>query len=631
MDDADGASSISDVEIKGTVNIADHAFGGITLFNAGLTSSISGVQIGQNLGDDVNLTNNAVDVVIFGNVGDVNVTADLTAGANTTAGVTVLGLDAVGSLSPTNIAVDGSSFSGYGLATPAISLAAPDAVTPAPFGDLISINDVSAADTTFDGVSVNSATTAQFFDIEDLIVHAVDVAGAGLVNYDPLGNIYLTTNSFVTGFDTAARVQRAIDAADANDTIFIQLGTYTDDAQVVIDKNLTIIGEGKTSTTVTKDFNTATSGDGRGWWLVDAGVMLDLSQVGFDGTGTLTWQAIRHLGLGGMIDNVAFNEIRYQASGSPYNGTAVAFLPAGGGILDVTNSMFTEIGRIGAIYFGPGVTGMFAGNMYTGKGTGDWLDYAVEVGAGAVVDITDNNISDNLGTAVSDGSTSAGVLVTTYYGGGSEAHLSGNTIDNNLTGVAIGYDNADTSVVTIDGDTITNNTDSGVFVIGGSVTVENDTVLTGNGTGITVSDGGEATIIDNDDSITGNTIGIDVDGGTAMVQNNDLNGNTMIGVLIQNGGIADLGQNGPGTNFTGLGISTGGNDFSDYTSRVHDSGAIVDLNTGGAYSNAGPQGYTGAEKDVAAFNNMWNDDSVSGIENVIWHDADDHSGRLCRL
>ncbi len=348
VDDADGASSISDVEIKGTVNIADHAFGGITLFNAGLTSSISGVQIGQNLGDDVNLTNNAVDVVIFGNVDDVNLTADLTAGANTTAGVTVLGLDDVGSLSPTNIAVDGSSFSGYGLATPAISLAAPDAVTPAPFGDLISINDVSAADTTFDGVSVNSATTAQFFDIEDLIVHAVDVAGAGLVNYDPAGNIYLTTNSFVTGFDTAARVQRAIDAADANDTIFIQDGTYTDDAQVVIDKDLTIIGEGKTTTTVTKDFNTATSGDGRGWWLVDAGVTLDLSQVGFDGTGTLTWQAIRHLGLGGTIDNVAFNEIRYQASGSPYNGTAVAFLPAGGGNLDVTNSMFTEIGRIGA-------------------------------------------------------------------------------------------------------------------------------------------------------------------------------------------------------------------------------------------------------------------------------------------
>ena len=622
VDDADGASSISGVEIKGTVNIADHAFGGITLFNVGLTSSISGVQVGQNGGDDVNLTNNAVDVVIFGNVDNVDLTADLTAGGNTSTGVSVLGLDNVGSLSPTNVSLDGSSFTGYMLATPAISLAAPDAATPAPFGDLISVNSISALNTTFDGISVNSATTSNFFDIEDVVVHAVDVTGAGLVNYDPAGNIYLTTNSFLLGFDTAARVQRAINAADANDTIFIQDGTYTDDAQVLVDKDLTILGEGKTTTILTKDFDTATSGDGRGWWLVDTGVTLDLSQVGFDGTGHLTWQAIRHKGDGGTIDNVAFDHIKYQASGSPYAGTAVAFFPAGGGNLDVTNSMFSDIGRIGVQYFGAGVTGTFQANMYTGKGTGDWLDYAVEAGAGAVVDILNNDISDNLGTAVSDGSTSAGVLATTYFGGGTEAHLSGNTIDNNLTGVAVGYDNADTSVVTIDGDTITNNTDSGVFVIGGSVTIENDTVLSGNGTGITVSDGGEATIIDNDDSITGNTVGIDVDGGTALVQNNDLNGNT-IGVLIQNGGVADLGQTGPGTNFTGLGISTGSNDFSSYTTTATDSsGAIVNLNTNGANANAGPQG---VPPDVPAFGNLWNDSSPSGIENVIWHDADDSS------
>jgi parallel beta-helix repeat protein len=503
-----------------------------------------------------------------------------------------------------------------------------------------SINNVDATEVTFldsSDVALDKTDLQDNFAIEDRVGHSVDaptpIPGTAFVDWIATGNpfddaVFLTTESYAPGppvLSTAASVQRAIDVTDAmatKDTLYIQNGTYTDTAQILIDTEITVIGEGKTTTILTKNFNTAGSGDGRGWWLVNPGITLALSHVGFDGTGFLTYQAIRHKG-DGTIDNVAFDEIKYQESGPAYSGVGVAFFPAGGGNLDVTNSTFSEIGRIGVLYFGngtggPAVTGTFQGNTYTGKGAGDWLDYAVEVGAGAVVDIIGNDISGNLGVA-GDGSTSAGVLVTTFFADGSAAQLSGNTIDGNTTGVYVGFDSADTSAVTIDGDTITNSTGSGVFVIGGSVTVENDTTLTGNGTGITVSTGGEATIIDNDDSITGNDIGIDVDGGTALVQNNDLNGNT-IGVRIQNGGIADLGQFGAGTNFTGLGVSTGGNDFSLYTAAATaTSGAIVNLNTGGAYSAAGPQGLP---LDVPAFNNLWDDSSPTGIENVIWHDAD---------
>ena len=103
--------------------------------------------------------------------------------------------------------------------------------------------------------------------------------------------------------------------------------------------------------------------------------------------------------------------------------------------------------------------------------------------------------------------------------------------------------------------------------------IHNDNEITSSDTGILIG-AGSAMIEDNDNSIHGNVIGIDVDSGTVLVQNNDLNGNT-IGVRIQNGGIADLGQTGkPVTsNYTGLGISTGGNDFSGYTTPATSTGS----------------------------------------------------------
>src|SRR5262249_4771770 len=95
-------------------------------------------------------------------------------------------------------------------------------------------------------------------------------------------------------------------------------------------------------------------------------------------------------------------------------------------------------------------------------------------------------------------------------------------------------------------------------------------------------------------------------------------GANTIGVRID-GGIVDLGQTGPGTDITGLGVSTGGNDFTGFTTSSATSGAIVVAATDRV---AGPQGLTPQPADIPAFGNIWTPTTVAGKEAAVWHDPD---------
>jgi hypothetical protein len=109
-----------------------------------------------------------------------------------------------------------------------------------------------------------------------------------------------------------------------------------------------------------------------------------------------------------------------------------------------------------------GDNGLVTGNTYTGKGAIDCLDYGIEVGYGGTATITDNTITNCLGVASSDGSTSAAILVTTYYGSGTTATITGNTLTGNTGGIGVGYDDEDTSTVVAHYNDISENTDYGV-------------------------------------------------------------------------------------------------------------------------------------------------------------------------
>ncbi len=278
-------------------------------------------------------------------------------------------------------------------------------------------------------------------------------------------------------------IEDAISDAASGDTIKVAKGTYVNTAQVVIDKDLTIRGKGAGKTIIKPGVDTGSSGDARGWWLVNPGIVFNLSRVTMDGSDRLVWQGIRHRGEG-TIKRVKFTEIEFNES-TNYAGTAVAAF--GTGPVDVYKCYFKEIGRVGVLYFGTGVNGSnFKYNRYTGKGDGDWLDYGVEFGGGAQGIVKYNKISGNRGVNSVDGSTSAGILVTTFFGAGTTATIKKNLIYRNSTGIFVGFNNQDTSVVDVRQNKIFDNGLNGIdiFSIGPGSNVMKNRVFSNGDNGI---------------------------------------------------------------------------------------------------------------------------------------------------
>jgi parallel beta-helix repeat protein len=247
-------------------------------------------------------------------------------------------------------------------------------------------------------------------------------------------------------------IEDAIDAAESGDTVEVMAGTYVHVQQIIIDKDLTIIGENKDTTIIKPDPGFTDSYLFR----VNAGEF-NLSNVTLDGDGNL-YGGVRYTDPGtGTLDNNIFKNIVFPG----YTGIGVVIY---GNNVTVSDNTFTDIGRVG-IWVGADNV-LVTANNYTGKGEGDWLDYGIEVGYGGVATITDNTITNCLGVASSDGSESAGILVTDYYGSGTEATITGNTLTGNTWGIAVGYLETDASVVVAHYNNIFGNDSAGIDQVG---------------------------------------------------------------------------------------------------------------------------------------------------------------------
>ena len=149
--------------------------------------------------------------------------------------------------------------------------------------------------------------------------------------------------------------------------------------QVVINKNIAIEGAGEDVTILHADVNTAGNhNDNSGALIVvNAGKAGDFSDLMIDGTGYQVAIAIRHFGTG-TVEDVHFANIKH----STYLGTGISV--RGSGDVDVLDSNFTNIERIGAHFRDADVIGKFEGNTYTGKGNAVPADWTTRRRPGAV-------------------------------------------------------------------------------------------------------------------------------------------------------------------------------------------------------------------------------------------------------
>ena len=260
------------------------------------------------------------------------------------------------------------------------------------------------------------------------------------------------------------RIQVAIDDyLDRPGIVNVLEGTFP--GNLTINGEVGIVGAGQEATTLTPTTNV--SGE-NGWIEVNEDAALELSDLTLDGDGRSIANAIRFRNNTlGDISRVTFRNIvggrvtgmgvRTDKNGSPLAANID---------LDVTSSRFENIGRVGVQFKGPGVQGTFRDNHFVGRGDGDELNYGVEVSAGAEAEITGNTITGNTGTASDE--ISAGVYVSTYWGGGSAATVTGNTLTGNSVGIYVGYqNNADTSQVTARGNRIVDNGQDGAYAAPG--------------------------------------------------------------------------------------------------------------------------------------------------------------------
>ncbi|MGB4847396.1 MAG: right-handed parallel beta-helix repeat-containing protein, partial [Saprospiraceae bacterium] len=286
-------------------------------------------------------------------------------------------------------------------------------------GDQFKIIDNDLADAVsgqfVQGATINAGGYTFYIDYAD--------GGNDVVLTKCAGGVTNTNTS-----ETFCTLQQAINDPQTLDghTITIAAGTYVEIGQIVISKNLTIIGADKTTTFIKPDASTAF---GDAWILVNPGKTLHLSKVTLDGTGKLIYTGIKQEG-NGTVNDCNITGIKYNES-TAYKGTAIHIESTGN--VNVTNCTFTQIGRNGIL--ADNCTGTYSGNTYTGKGAGDWLDYFILSEYGDNVIISNNTISNCTGIASADGSGSSGIAV--WDDPNTEAQILGNTLTNNSIGVAI--------------------------------------------------------------------------------------------------------------------------------------------------------------------------------------------------
>ncbi|MBU4450167.1 MAG: right-handed parallel beta-helix repeat-containing protein [Candidatus Marinimicrobia bacterium] len=301
-----------------------------------------------------------------------------------------------------------------------------------------------------------------------IVTLSLIIAGCGIPVVPPAEQDELSTPTSrailtVGPSGTYATIQAAITAASSGDTITVAAGTYYEVGQIVINKNLTIIGADKVTTIIKPDHDTTIGYYliTNGWFYIDPVASFELRNVTLDGTGRTIHTALQSRGELIVEDCIIKNIYARQDL-----GIGVQFLA--GLNNSVVRCEFSDIQRIGIHVRGSiestNPVAHIEDCTYVGKGNGDWLDYGIEFGGGGSGTVDGCNISAC--TGLISIWTSAGILATGKYGVGTSATIKNSTFTGNTEGIHAGYNETDTIVLTAHYNNIFGNIEYGIFNVG---------------------------------------------------------------------------------------------------------------------------------------------------------------------
>ncbi|MEO7311487.1 MAG: hypothetical protein ABIX01_13880, partial [Chitinophagaceae bacterium] len=339
-------------------------------------------------------------------------------------------------------------------------------------GDYIKLinnaNNIDATAATFNGNTGASATLPQNFAIEDKISHKIDLLSLGFVLVKA-GEDFVTVNSFVAP-NTTAKIQRAVDASSNGFIVNVAPGTFVDN--VIVDKDVTIIGGGQGITTVLPATSNPMGGSlGNPVFLVRAnGVTIDDLTV--DGknpaitgaadidasTGIITdWSAGDYTNL--EVFNVTVMDVYLrglQAANSVSGSNTFNFHN------NIVNGVKGDPASIGIFNYGD--AGTITNNTISNANAGIQTNYSIGT------TINSNTVTGIAGSTGIESDNSGGA-------GGTADVISSNTINDGANGVFVFQP---TLTVGVDGNNITNYTAGGVTAAGrdgsGSVSITNNDI-----------------------------------------------------------------------------------------------------------------------------------------------------------
>jgi hypothetical protein len=189
-----------------------------------------------------------------------------------------------------------------------------------------------ATDTIWSGTDADLLTTAELFGVEDRILHALDFNAGHAHIHNGLA-VVRADNVYVT--PASGSIQRGIDAASAGWTVNIDAGTFTE--AVLVDKALTLIGDGIGATTVLQNVGAGSVG----MTIVNSDVTV--SGILFDGQDLANTTGVLVDASGSDVEDVTL-----QAVGFRDLTTALRTAGSGGGVrrVEVTNSVFEGISGV---------------------------------------------------------------------------------------------------------------------------------------------------------------------------------------------------------------------------------------------------------------------------------------------